>query len=291
MSLNLDSQHAERIALLPCWHGDVSIEALSGGITNRNYVVHDRERRFVARLSEDLRHLGIDRRNEEACQRAAFELGIAPAVEYVEPGVLVSAFVDGATCDAALVREPQTLQRLARTLRALHDGTDSISGDLFHFCPFRTVRTYGATIRELGGPRPEGIDDAIIDASRLGATLRPYTPTLCHNDLLPANILIDGESVWIVDWEYGGIGRPLFDVAGLSANSELSLDEEQALLETYAPQASGEDVREIQILKTVSLLREALWALIQVVRSNIDFDYEKYAQDNLSAYREARAQI
>ena len=49
------------------------------------------------------------------------------------------------------------------------------------------------------------------------------------------------------------------------------------------------DVQEVRILKTVSLLREALWAYIQAVASDIDFDYCQYASDNRSAYQKARA--
>ena len=38
-----------------------------------------------------------------------------------------------------------------------------------------------------------------------------------------------------------------------------------------------------------SLLREALWATIQTVASDIDFDYRRYAAEHYRAYREARA--
>jgi hypothetical protein len=34
-----------------------------------------------------------------------------------------------------------------------------------------------------------------------------------------------------------------------------------------------------------------LWATIQSVTSDIDFDYERYAAENLQAYREARGRL
>jgi thiamine kinase-like enzyme len=114
---------------------------------------------------------------------------------------------------------------------------------------------------------------------------------LCHNDLLPANILDDGNELWLVDWEYAGIGNPLFDLAGVSSNARLSDEAEAALLEAYAGPVDPRIRREVRILKTVSLLREALWSVIQTVTSRIEFDYERYTAANLAAYEEARRRL
>ena len=43
----------------------------------------------------------------------------------------------------------------------------------------------------------------------------------CHNDLLNANFLEDGERLWIVDWEYAGMGDRFFDLANFAINHEL----------------------------------------------------------------------
>ena len=44
---------------------------------------------------------------------------------------------------------------------------------------------------------------------------------------------------------------------------------------------------EMQVLKTVSLLREALWGVIQGIKSNIDFDYEGYTTEQLIAFEQS----
>ena len=66
-----DEIHAQRIRGLPFWHGSISLERLYGGITNRNFVVTDGPAQFVARIGEEMHHLGVDRRNEALCHRAA----------------------------------------------------------------------------------------------------------------------------------------------------------------------------------------------------------------------------
>src|SRR5205823_3331421 len=108
---------------------------------------------------------------------------------------------------------------------------------------------------------------------RLAGRVRPFTPTLCHNDLLAANILDDGRRIWLVDWEYAGVGHPLFDLAGVSGNCGFTPAMDLALLRAYRGHLRRRDLRELGILKAMSLLREALWAVIQAVASDIDFDY------------------
>lgn len=278
-----------RLRRLPLWHGPIRVETLSGGITNRNYLVRDSRGAYVVRFCAPLEHLGIDRRNEVICHTAARGCGIAPEVVYQHEGLLVSRFVLGRTLDPAGVRERPFLPRLANVLRQLHDGWDGLTGEMLYFSAFQTVRTYVDTARRLGARLPSDIDELLADCRELARRIEPFTPTLCHNDLLPANILDDGQNIWIVDWEYAGIGHPLFDLAGVSANCELTPEDECAFLTAYRGRLDSKDVRELRILKTISLLREALWSVIQTVASDLDFDYHAYASVNFEKYRRARA--
>ena len=281
----------DRILNLSCWRDGrtARCEPLDGGITNRNYVVHDAGEQFVVRLCEDRRFLGIDRVNERLCAEAAAAAGIAPDVFYFEEGILVTRFVDGRTLTDDDVRDGALIKRLGARLRQLHDSTTTLTGELLFFCPFQTIRTYVRTAREAGASLPSDMDELVADSFTLGEFT--YAPRLCHNDLLAANLIDDGNQLWIVDWEYAGIGHHLFDLAGVSANCGLSDSQEATLLESYGSAASDEDLRTMQVLKSVSLLREALWSMIQKVKSDLDFDYDQYTADNLAAYREARRRL
>lgn len=280
----------ERVKSLPCWSGSIEVEPLEGGITNRNYVIRDGERIYVTRICEELQHLGIDRRNEAAAQKAAHACGVAPAVVHQEQGILVSDFLSGKTCTNDDLKDPGRLARFAAVLRTLHQSWDRLSGEMLYFSPFQTVRTYTTTARSLGARLPDDIDRYLEDSRELAHHMSPFLPVLCHNDILAANVLDDGEEMQLVDWEYAGMGNPLFDLASVSANCGLGDVLEASLLAAYG--ARGErSLLEVRILKTVSLLREALWAYIQTVASDLDFDYQKYASDNLEAYRKARAEL
>jgi thiamine kinase-like enzyme len=108
---------------------------------------------------------------------------------------------------------------------------------------------------------------------------------------LPANLIDDGKRLWLVDWEYAGMGHPFFDLANASANANLGDDEECAFLEVYCGHLDPRDCDELRIFKVASLLREALWGAIQSVASDIEFDYGDYAARYFEAFREARSRL
>ncbi len=287
IATNADQLDLQRLRSLDIWPGPIQVDRLPGGITNHNYVVRSGERAYVARVCVEREILGIDRRNEVVCQRAAHALGIAPAVVHQRQGVLVSDYVDARTMTAEAVRAAEFVPRLAAVLRTLHSGWDQLTGEMLYFSPFQAVRTYAKTARSLGARMPEDMDALLDDARGFARRIAPFTPVLCHNDLLAGNILDDGRAVWLVDWEYAGIGHPLFDLANVSATCGFPEALERTLLAAYlgTPDAGAYDLAQLRLLKTMSLLRESLWSLIQTVASDIDFDYVDYAAKNLDEYR------
>lgn len=116
-------------------------------------------------------------------------------------------------------------------------------------------------------------------------------PALCHNDLLLANLIWSDGRLWLIDGEYAGMGHPLFDLAGVSANAGFTDTQEQALLEAYRGVIDPRELEEIRTFKLACSLREALWAVIQSVISEISFDYLGYASRNFGAYRQWREQL
>jgi thiamine kinase-like enzyme len=166
-----------------------------------------------------------------------------------------------------------------------------LTGEVLYFCPFQTVRTYASTAFRLKASLPDDIDEVLSDARGLARRIAPFRPVLCHNDLLPANLIDDGRRLWLVDWEYAGSGHPFFDLANASANASLSDEQDRSLLEAYRGHADDRDLFELRLFKALSPLRESLWSTIQTVASDIEFDYHRYARDNLRAYREARSRL
>src|SRR5215471_14449513 len=91
---------AARVAALAIWSGCVDPVPLTGGITNKNFAVEDRGRRYVVRVGEDILVHGVVRANELAASRAAHLASLSPRVVHAEPGILVLDFIDGRTFTA-----------------------------------------------------------------------------------------------------------------------------------------------------------------------------------------------
>ncbi len=146
-----------------------------------------------------------------------------------------------------------------------------VTGLVLYFCPFQTIRTYAQTAVALNAQLPDDIEKLLDDARLLANQIGPFRPVLCHNDLLPANMITSAGRLWLVDWEYAGMGHPLFDLASVSANAGLSDDEEAALLQSYRGEIDPRELDLIRVFKAASLLREALWAVIQTATSELAF--------------------
>jgi aminoglycoside phosphotransferase (APT) family kinase protein len=117
---------------------------------------------------------------------------------------------------------------------------------------------------------------ATVAADAVGlATPGPSRP--CHNDLLNANFIDDGDRVRIIDWEYAGMGDPMFDPGNLSANHELTADEDASLLQAYAGALDERQLARLTIMRVVSEFREATWGVLQQGVSTLDIDFVGYA--------------
>lgn len=270
----------EAIARIPLWRDamDLKVSFLSGGITNRNYRVDVDDASFVLRLSgEKTELLGIDREHECRAQHVAAEAGIAPEViDFLRPeGYLITRFIEGRSIPPEELRQPANLQHVAGLLRTMH-GMPEIPG---RFNSFQVVRDYMRVARDHQIAFPPNFDERLQRMNEaeaaLGARALPLRP--CHNDLLNANFLL-GDRLYILDWEYAGMGDIFFDLANLSSNHELTADEEGLLLEGYFGEVRPHHVAHLNIMKVMSDFREAMWGLVQLGISTLEFDFRDYAE-------------
>jgi thiamine kinase-like enzyme len=269
----------------------VDIKELHGGITNSNYLVNQNDQMYVVRMVEEQPLLGIDRRNEVLCMKIGYKCGISPDVIYTGSGIMVTNFVQGKVLQPENVSEEQYLSLISGVLKIVHGSGHKLSGEILYFSPFQVVRTYYQRAIELTANMPKGLSHAIDEVELLENEVGPFIPTLCHNDVLAANWIFDGSKMWLIDWEYAGIGNPMFDLGNLAHNSGFEEDMDRALLEVYFGKYNNKLITEFKIMKAVSALRECLWSLIQTKISDLDFDFHEYATDNLHAYNNFLKQL
>jgi len=284
--MDTDLDPVARAAQLDCWSGAVEPLPIDGGFTNTNFLVHDGGESFFVRIGEDNPTHGIMRFNELAAARAAEAAGISPAIVHAEHGVIVSRFIEGETLTPAHVRDPETLERVVSLIRACHyEIPRYLRGPVLMFWPFHVIRGYVATIVAMETQRATYMSELRDRATQLEDAVGMVEIVFGHNDLLAANFIDDGERLWLVDWEYAGFNSPLFDLAGLATNNELSHDAESVLLGLYYGSRLDESLlRRFQAMKCVSLLRESLWSMVSEIHSTLNIDFAAYTKENLARF-------
>jgi thiamine kinase-like enzyme len=254
-------------------------QALEEGITNRNYRVRFGGADHVVRLcGPETELLGIDREAEKAAADAAHAAGVGPQVTafLLEDGCLVTAFVAGRSLERADVQAD--VARVAQALRAVHHG-HAVRAT---FSPFRTGERYRELTLRRGGRLPAACDEAAAAARSIEAALPPFKPALCHNDLLPANLLDDGEQLWIIDWEYAGMGDPFFDLGNLSGMNGFEVHDDAELLTAYLGHCDEPELARVRLMRAAAFYREGMWGVVQQVLSDLDFDFAGYADEHLA---------
>ena len=275
----LDPALAAVIAAIPEWEGDEpDVTPITIGITNRNFKVDIGGGSFVVRLSgKDTDLLGIDRAAENEAASAAAAAGVAPEVFAFLPdlGALITRFVQGAHIPEEDLEREDVLGAVVRSVRAIHAGPPIPSS----FPVFRIVEDYRAIAAERGVAAPPAFDQVHAKAGDIEAALskHPLPDRPCHNDLLNANFLLDGDHVWIVDYEYGGMGDLFFDLGNLSINNGLTAEAQETLLRLYFGDVTEAHRGRLQLMRIMSDFREAMWGVVQQAISTLDFDYVDYA--------------
>jgi thiamine kinase-like enzyme len=269
----------QAIARIPMWKDavDLQVSLLRGGMTNHNYRVDVGEESFALRISGDKTEmLGINREHESTSNHLASQIGLAPAVIYFTKaeGLLVTRFIPGRPILPEELRQPENIKRVAEILRSIH-ALPEFPGV---FNSFQVVRDYADIARRYSVAFPENFDWLFKQMNEAEAALmaQPITPRPCHNDLLNGNFLLT-DQLFILDWEYAGMGDLFFDLANFSNNHELSPEEDRLLLECYFGEVTAQNLAHLNIMKIMSDFREAMWGLVQIGISNLDFDFREYA--------------
>ena len=259
---------------------DLTLTALTGGITNRNFRVDaaGTADRWVIRLAGNDTHLlGISREVEHAATVAAAGVGVGPEVTaFIRPeGYLVTRFIVGSPVSDEAVRQPETLRRVSDSLRRVHDGP-AIPG---LFVPLRICEAYRALAMARGVSIPVAYEAAAEIGRRIERAFLadPVELRPCHNDLLNANFIDDGARIRIIDWEYAGMGDPFFDLGNFSINHELTEDQDRILLEAYDGDVRAPRLARLTLMRVVSDFREAMWGVLQQGVSSLDVDFVDYA--------------
>jgi thiamine kinase-like enzyme len=220
------------------------VSELSGGLTNRNYRVATPAGTFVARVAASgTELLTIDR-----------------------------------DCEYRNAAAAANIPRIAQACRRLHSG-QRFGND---FDMFDVQRRYYQAATSRGFRIPAGYDDLLpqVRAAQAALAATATTTVPCHNDLLPANLIDDGDRIWLIDYELSGNNDACFELGNIGAEAHFPPDALSELVTAYYGKPRRSKIARARLLGgLVGMYGWALWGAIQHAVSPIEFDFWSWAME------------
>ena len=199
---------------------------LEGGMSNYTYVVECEGKKYTYRVPGKFAEKFVDRVEEWENIQEVNRLGLNNITEYVEirSGEKLAEYVEGTIMSTTDVVSYNAMSVAA--LKKIHNS------DL----KFRDYNAFGRLdadqnyCLETGYVFPQEYLDLRkkLDAIRATQTHVPKVP--CHCDYQPTNLVISGDKLYVLDWEFAGMNDPFYDIA---CYGNAGFDKALALLKEY----------------------------------------------------------
>jgi thiamine kinase len=255
----------DALSRIPGWDSEAAVNEISGGLTNRSFVVRSSDGVFILRLDAGhTKTFGLDRSIELKVLREAAKADIAPEVHFADPdaGILLYEYLPGPVWDRASLDDAHNLELLAALLRGVH----SLPASGAELDAETAAGRYAAMASRNPHLRPfvthcVGIVRAIPTSLSLAC---------CHNDVVAANI-VGTSQLKLLDWEYACDNDPYFDLASLIAYHDLGSKRAGRLLDSYTGARDPEAQERLELQLRLYDAIQWLWlAARYVIDPNID---------------------
>jgi len=283
----LEQEFGERFNKFALLAQRTSIKELSGGLTNRNFLIETPADKYVARVSSNSSDfLAIDRGSEFINTTIAGEGGVgAEVLDYIPgEGLLLISYISGKTYGATDVGA--NLLRIATSLRNLH----ALEPFDHEFNMFNTQSNYFKIVKEQGFRVPDGYEGFAPMVAQIKKAFEVLFEGLvpCNNDLLPGNFIDDGKKIWLIDYEYSGNNDACFEIGNVWAEAFLPIEALEELVTAYFGSHRPDKVARAWLWALMAKYGWTLWASIQDSVSEIEFDFWEWG---MSKYDLARTEF
>lgn len=215
-------------------HSEIDdIELLTGGLSSALvYRIAIENKNYLLRIVMHIDEVN-DPQRQHICMRLASSENIAPHVYYSndEDGLAISAFVQNKPLREGFASRKDLAIALGNTIKAIHrlplfpklvnflDGVDIFIQQFkaLHMFPEHITAEYFSFYAEIQKAYPRHDTDLVSS----------------HNDLNPNNILFDGKSIWVIDWEAAFQNDRYVDLAIVAQTFQNNQQEELTFLQAY----------------------------------------------------------
>ncbi|MCA1031400.1 NTP transferase domain-containing protein [Bacillus timonensis] len=256
-----------------------------GGLTNKNFkMVLSNEKEYVLRIPGNGTDKMINRFDEKVNSKLANSVGIDAPLIYInaETGVKISEIIENAeTLNPKTAKREDNMILTSDILRKLHHSNLPMK-NIFDISD--KIEQYEEIMAEVNGQKYEGYDrvreqvmEIIRMYKKMDIDLLP-----CHNDALAENFVKSGEDkIYLIDWEYGGLNDPMWDLAAHSLECEFSQEDEELFLSLYF---EGEEIPEEIHTRILihKIFQDFLWSIWTILKEAKGDDFGTYGIDRFN---------
>ena len=204
--LNLDSQILDNIrGALREDCGKISgFCPIGSGMTNLTFLFFAGGKPYVYRHPGNGTETVVNRKAEGQAIRIAHELGLVDSFIDGDPnrGWLVSRYL--ADCEPFDYSNRDHVAGSLAAIRTLHESGECIP---YSFDPYQDAMKLLDVLNSEAHPLPKDFSQMAGCARKLAEHFHAESgePVLCHNDFYAPNILIHGDDLDLIDWEYAAM--------------------------------------------------------------------------------------
>lgn len=234
---------------------DFSIEPITNGLTNLNYLIKANAQQYVLRITKKDSDLFVSRKPEyQALQLLASQPWSYKVLYYDQTsGTLISEWIkDSTTYD--LYTGSNKITMVAELMLNFHNMNQQISDD---FNPVARFNHYFTQLTSFKYPIHQHLD--ILDEA---ANLE-YKSCLCHNDWVSGNIICTNKKAYLIDFEYAGNNDPVFDVMSfITENNIIDTRLRKLFYQSYFKEMNESIYHRIAVWEKFHNLLWCTWALL-----------------------------
>ncbi len=224
--MNIEEYIVFRVNALLQAHDAKIVMRLEGGMSNYTYVVECQGKKYTYRVPGKFAERFVDRNEEWANIQEVDHLGLNNVTTYVEirSGEKLAEYVEGTIMSTTDVVSYNAMSVAA--LKKIHNSDLKFKD----YNAFGRLDTYQNYCIEMGFTHPQEYLDLRNKLEELRKQYVSVPMVPCHCDYQPTNLVISGDKLYVLDWEFAGMNDPFYDIA---CYGNAGFDKALSLLEAY----------------------------------------------------------
>lgn len=202
------------------------VKRLEGGMSNYTYVVETGGKKYTYRVPGKFAENFVNRVDEWNNIQEIDKLDLNNKTNYVEipSGEKLAEYVEGTIMSETDIVSYNAMSVAA--LKKLHNSDIKLKD----YDAFGRLDDDERYCREMGFTHPEKY---LALRRKLDEMRKAYAQVQlvpCHCDYQPTNLVINGDKLFVLDWEFAGMNDPFYDIA---CYGNAGLDKALSLLASY----------------------------------------------------------